>query len=148
MCVILAFETTHIVAHRMLHLKPHQSPGIFTISLVWTVRLEVMQYVFTLQAETRVILNERILLDEAQARAAQAETRQGEGDINTDDDDDDTVEYEQWHHREMARIARCDADTLQCLLSTWHLRVPLCCTPLCSALSHQQLILSACGWPS
>ncbi|KAL3143239.1 hypothetical protein ABBQ38_002090 [Trebouxia sp. C0009 RCD-2024] len=61
-------------------------------------------------AETRVILNERILLDEAQARAAQAETRQGEGDINTDDDDDDTAEYEQWHHREMARIARYKED--------------------------------------
>lgn len=59
-----------------------------------------------LQAETRVILNERIMLDEAQARAAQAETRQGEGDINTDDDDDDTAEYEHWHRREMARIAR------------------------------------------
>ena len=59
-----------------------------------------------LQAETRVILNERIMLDEAQVRAAQAETRQGEGDINTDDDDDDTAEYEHWHRREMARIAR------------------------------------------
>ena len=65
------------------------------------------------QAETRVILNERILLDEAQARAAQAETRQGEGDINTDDDDDDTAEYEHWHRREMARIARSGFDTLR-----------------------------------
>lgn len=90
-----------------------------------------MQHEFALQAETRVILNERILLDEAQARAAQAETRQGEGDINTDDDDDDTAEYEQWHHREMARIARSDADTLQCLLSTWHLRVTLCAVLSC-----------------
>ena len=46
------------------------------------------------------------MLDEAQARAAQAEVRQGAGDINTDDDDDDTAEYDQWHLREMARIAR------------------------------------------
>ena len=59
------------------------------------------------QAETRQILNERIKLDEAQARAAQAEAWQGAGDINTDDDDDETAEYEQWHRREMARIARC-----------------------------------------
>lgn len=72
-----------------------------------------------LQAETRVILNERILLDEAQARAAQAETRQGEGDINTDDDDDDTAEYEHWHQREMARIARCKAHTQNAFPSTW-----------------------------
>lgn len=70
------------------------------------------------QAETRQILNERIKLDEAQARAAQAEVRQGAGDINTDDDDDETAEYEQWHRREMARIARCVLLFFPCF--DWH----------------------------
>lgn len=83
------------------------------------------QWCSMLQAETRVILNERILLDEAQARAAQAETRQGEGDINTDDDDDDTAEYEHWHQREMARIARCKAHTQNAFPSTWQLSLRL-----------------------
>lgn len=61
------------------------------------------------------------MLDEAQARAAQAETRQGEGDINTDDDDDDTAEYEHWHRREMARIARsaCMQHTLCQAVHSW-----------------------------
>lgn len=66
------------------------------------------------------------MLDEAQARAAQAETRQGEGDINTDDDDDDTAEYELWHRREMARIARsaCTEHTLcQAVYANLHIWV-------------------------
>ena len=83
-----------------------------------------------LQAETRVILNERIMLDEAQARAAQAETRQGEGDINTDDDDDDTAEYEHWHRREMARIARSASSFLFFLLRAWSTPCVWLCTRL------------------
>lgn len=59
-----------------------------------------------LQAETREIVIERIALEEAQARAAQAAPRHDEGDINTDDDEDDPEEFSLWQSREMARIAR------------------------------------------
>ena len=59
-----------------------------------------------LQAETREIVIERIALEEAQARAAQAAPGHDEGDINTDDDEDDPEEFSLWQSREMARIAR------------------------------------------
>ena len=59
-----------------------------------------------LQAETKEIVVERIALEEAQARAAQAAPRHDEGDINTDDDEDDPEEFSLWQSREMARIAR------------------------------------------
>lgn len=59
-----------------------------------------------LQAETREIVIERIKLEDAQAKAAQAAPKHDEGDINTDDDEDDPEEFSLWQSREMARIAR------------------------------------------
>lgn len=62
-----------------------------------------------LKVETKEILMERIALDEAQTRAALAEPRHDEGDINTDDDETDDGQmrdYMQWKKRELARIAR------------------------------------------
>jgi len=60
-----------------------------------------------LQAETKEIVLDRIALDEAQARAAQAEPRHDEGDINTDDDEtEEGGEIDKWLKREMARISR------------------------------------------
>lgn len=49
---------------------------------------------------------ERIALEEAQSRAAQAAPKHDEGDIDTDDDEDDPEEFSLWQSREMARIAR------------------------------------------
>ena len=61
------------------------------------------------QAETKSIVLERIALDEAQARAAQAEPRHNEGDIDTDESETEQGQerdFEQWQRRELARIAR------------------------------------------
>ena len=61
------------------------------------------------QAETKEIVRERIDLEEAQARAAQAAPRHDEGDINTDDEEDEQGQmrdFEAWRLRELGRIAR------------------------------------------
>ena len=62
-----------------------------------------------LQAETKEIVRERIDLEEAQARAAQAAPRHDEGDINTDDEEDEQGQmrdFDAWRLRELARIAK------------------------------------------
>ena len=62
------------------------------------------------QAETKDMVIERIKLDEAQARAALAEPRHDEGDINTDEEPENDLgenrDFDQWRLRELARIAR------------------------------------------